>query len=138
MSESFRSMVFKLLSEDHSVRNVNSRVSQMLQTCLENSYSVTDRTSIHIFTYKYTSIKVQFKLPPLPKFYLSVVSEYSLLSQSSSSSSCHAASTDLPDPLSPPVTIAHRSWLVFKATSCIGTELLYIGSGWSSYLCSSM
>ena len=34
--------------------------------------------------------------------------------------------------------IDHRFWQVFKATSCIGTELLYVGSSWSSYLCSSM
>ena len=27
--------------------------------------------------------------------------------------------------------------VVFKATSCIGTELLYAGSSWSSWLCSS-
>ena len=56
----------------------------------------------------------------------------------SSSSSCHAASTDLPDPLSPPVSIVHRSREVFLAISCIGTELLYIGSSWSPCLCSSM
>ena len=55
-----------------------------------------------------------------------------------SSSSCHTISTGIPDPLPPPVSIVHRSREVFKATSCIGTELLYIGSRWSSYLCSSM
>ena len=55
-----------------------------------------------------------------------------------SSLSCHAASTDIPDPLSPPVSVIHRSLEVFKATSCINTELLYIGSSWSSCLCSSM
>ena len=53
----------------------------------------------------------------------------------SSSSSCHAASTDLPDPLSPPVSVVHCAREIFKTTSCIGTELLYIGS---SCLCSSM
>ena len=51
---------------------------------------------------------------------------------SSSPSSCHAASTALPDHLSPPISIVHRSQVVFKATSCIGTELLYIGFSWSS------
>ena len=44
------------------------------------------------------------------------------------SSSCHAGSRNLPDPLSPPVSIVHRSQEVFQATSCIGRELLYIGS----------
>ena len=51
------------------------------------------------------------------------------------SSSCRAANTDLFDPLSPPVSIVHRSQ---EAISCIGTELLYIGSSWSSCLCLSM
>ena len=41
-------------------------------------------------------------------------------------------------PLSPPVSIVHRSWQVFKAIPCVGTELLYVGSSWSSCLCSSM
>ena len=54
------------------------------------------------------------------------------------SSSCCATSTDFPDPLSPPVSIVHHSREVFKAISCIGTELSYIGSCWSSCLCSSM
>ena len=39
-------------------------------------------------------------------------------------SSCHAASTDLPDPLSPLVSIVHRSRQVFLATSCTATKLL--------------
>ena len=51
---------------------------------------------------------------------------------------CRTASTVLPDPLSPLVFIVYRSRLVFQATSCIGTELLYIGSSWSSDLFSSM
>ena len=45
---------------------------------------------------------------------------------------------DLPDPLPPPFSIVHRFRPVFKTTSCIGTELLYIGSCWSSCLCSVM
>ena len=42
---------------------------------------------------------------------------------------------DLLDPLSLPVSIVHRSQEVFLAISYIGTELLYIRSSWSSYLC---
>ena len=42
--------------------------------------------------------------------------------------SCRDASTNLPDPLLPPVSIIHCSQEVFKAISCIGTELLYIDS----------
>ena len=38
-----------------------------------------------------------------------------------SSSSCRAASTDIPDPLSPLFPIVHRLWLVFRATSRILT-----------------
>ena len=41
--------------------------------------------------------------------------------QSSSSSSCRAASTDIPDPLSPLLPIVHRLWQVFGATSRILT-----------------
>ena len=36
---------------------------------------------------------------------------------SSSSSSCHAVSTDIPDPLSPLLPIIHRFWQVFRGTS---------------------
>ena len=56
----------------------------------------------------------------------------------SSSSSCHAISTDIPDPFSPSFYIVHCFRQVFNATSCIGTELLYVGSSWSSCICSSM
>ena len=57
---------------------------------------------------------------------------------SSSSSSCRAASIDIPDPLSPLLPIVHRLWPVFRSTSRILTELLYVCSSWSSCLCSSM
>ena len=56
----------------------------------------------------------------------------------SSSSSWRAASTDFPDPLLPLVPIVHCSRQVFSATSCISTKLLYIGSSWFLYPCSSM
>ena len=46
------------------------------------------------------------------------------------SSSCCAASTDLPDPLLPLVSIIHCFQKILQATSCIGTEL--------SNLCLSM
>ena len=36
-------------------------------------------------------------------------------------SSCRAASTDIPDPLSPPLPIVYRFWQVFRATSRILT-----------------
>ena len=40
---------------------------------------------------------------------------------SSSSSSCRAASTDIPDPLSPLLPIIHRLRQVFRVTSCVLT-----------------
>ncbi len=43
-----------------------------------------------------------------------------------SSSSCRAASTDITDPLSPPLPIVHNFRLVFRATPRILTELLYL------------
>ena len=53
---------------------------------------------------------------------------------SSSSSSCRAASTDIPDALSPLLPIVHRFW----QRSRILTELLYVGSSWSSCFCSAI
>ena len=56
----------------------------------------------------------------------------------SSSSSCRAISTDILDPLSPPLPIVHCFRQIFRAISRIGTELLYISSSWSSRFCSAM
>ena len=61
-----------------------------------------------------------------------------IYTQSVTSTSCRAASTELPDPLSQLVPIIHRPRDVFKATSCITTELLYIGSSWLPSPCSSV
>ena len=60
------------------------------------------------------------------------------LSQSSSWSLHRAISMDIPDPLLPLLPFVHCFQQVFRATSHIGTELLYVGSSWSSCLCSSM
>ena len=54
------------------------------------------------------------------------------------SSSCRTASTDISDPLSPLLLIVHLFWQVPGATSCILTELLYVGSSWSSCFCSAI
>ena len=53
-------------------------------------------------------------------------------------SSCHAISMDISDPVLPPFSIVHRSKQVFRATSGISTELLYVVSSWLSCLFSSM
>ena len=57
---------------------------------------------------------------------------------SSSSSSCRVTSTDISDPLSPPLPIVHRFRQVLRATPNILTELLYVGSRWSPWFCSAM
>ena len=54
------------------------------------------------------------------------------------SSSCYTVSTDISDPLSPPLPIVHCFWQVFWATSSICTELLYVCLSWMSRLCSSL
>ena len=56
----------------------------------------------------------------------------------SSSSSRRAIRTDILDPLSSPLSIVHCLQQVFRFTSGIGTELLYVDSSWSSCLYSSM
>ena len=56
----------------------------------------------------------------------------------SSSSSCRAVSTDIPDPLSSLLPIVHCFWQVLRATSRILTELLYVDSSWSSCFCSAI
>ena len=63
---------------------------------------------------------------------------YQMLIIIPSSSLCRTISTDIPDPLSPPLPIVNCFREVLRTTSRIGTELLYIGSSWSSCLCSSM
>ena len=50
----------------------------------------------------------------------------------SSSSSCRATSTDIPDPLSQLLPIVYRFLQDLRATSRILTELLYVGSSCSS------
>ena len=55
-----------------------------------------------------------------------------------SSSSCRAASTDIPDPLSPLLPIIHRLRQVFRVTSCVLTLLLYVSSSWSSCFCTAI
>ena len=53
-------------------------------------------------------------------------------------SSCRTSSTDITDPLPPLFSIVHRFRRALRITTRIGTELLYVGSSWSSCLCSSM
>ena len=53
-----------------------------------------------------------------------------------SSSSCRAISTALLHLLPPP--LSYHSRLVFRAISCIGTELLHVRPIWTSCLCSSI
>ena len=98
-----------------------------LRDWLTNNYAMTgywvDSLAVDIFY-------IHFSPCPCGIFFCDLVP--------SSWSSCHAASTNIHDPLPPPVTVVHCSWYVFKVTSCISTELLYIDTSWSSCLCSSM
>ena len=55
-----------------------------------------------------------------------------------SSSSCRAASMDVPDPLSPLFPIIHHLRQVFRVTSRVLTYLLYVSSSWSSCFCTSI
>ena len=55
-----------------------------------------------------------------------------------SSSSCRAACADIPDRLSPFLPIIHCLRQVFRVTSRVLTQLLYVGSCWSSHSCTSM
>ena len=50
----------------------------------------------------------------------------------SSSSSCHAADTGIPDPLSPLLPIIHPFWQVFKATFRI-SGCMYVRAGRSTF-----
>ena len=45
---------------------------------------------------------------------------------------CHTITTDISDPLSPHLPIVHYFRQILRATSYIGTELLYVGSNWTS------
>ena len=54
------------------------------------------------------------------------------------SSSRRTISMYPPGPLSPPLPIGHSFRQLLRPTSRIDTELLYIGSSWSSCLCSSV
>ena len=54
------------------------------------------------------------------------------------SSSCRVISMDIHDPFLPPFSIIHCFQEVFRVTSRICKKLLYVGSSWSSCLCSSM
>ena len=87
-----------------------------------------------IYIYIYILPYILYLLPYI--FYICIYC-HKYLYTSSSSSSGRAASTDIPDPLSPLLPIVHRFWQVFKATSRILTELLYVCSSWSSCSCSA-
>ena len=69
---------------------------------------------------------------------LKLEDKFTYWGSSVSSSSCHAITMDIPDPLSPLLPIVHCFRQVLRATFCIFTELLNVDSGWSPCLCSAM
>ena len=78
-------------------------------------------THTHIYTYIYMYIHTH---------YIHILYTHTYLS---SSSSRHTISMDISDPLSPPLHIIHCFQQVFRVTSCIRTEPLYVGSSWSMW-----
>ena len=74
----------------------------------------------HVILTLHTNETVIYKGCIFRILYLTI-STSSQYTSSSSSSSCHAASKDIPDPLSPLFLIVHRLWQVFWATSRILT-----------------
>ena len=54
------------------------------------------------------------------------------------SSSCRAASTDIPEPLSPLFPIIHRLRQVFRLHPVSSHSCCYVSSCWSSYFCTSI
>ena len=86
-------------------------------------------TCVNIYIYIFISIYIYVNIPIYIHTYIYI---YML------SSSCHAISTDISDSLLLPFSIVYCFRQVLNATSRIGTELLYIGSSWSSCFCSSM
>ena len=91
--------------------------------------------SFSVFLNEYTNITLLFCLPaPLSVSLSLCLSIYIYIYISS----CHAINTEIPDPLSPPLFIVHHFRQVFRVTTCIYTELLYVGLSWLSCLCSAM
>ena len=99
-----------------------------------------------MFRESYLSAKIQCILQPEPTV-LSRLASYRaqllifllfFVLPRISSSLCRTISTDITDPFSPPLPIVHCFRQIFRATSRIGIELLYVSSCWSSYLCPSM
>ena len=99
----------------------------LLSTNTRKQYILLPQQHIHV--YKRKGFKI---FHPLSSSF------YTVSSSSSSSSPSRAISMGISDPLSLPLPTVHCFWQVLKATSCIGTELLYVGSSWTSCLCSSM
>ena len=99
-------------------------------------FRVISRTFVGRGSYPFAAMQSVYSAAPADRAIYCIASTKNKIA--SSSSLCRAASKDIPDPLSPSVSIIHRSREVFKAIFCISTELLYIGSSWSPYLYSSM
>ena len=80
------------------------------------------RARKHKLFYIQTPIYTKETSPTHPKDFVGKhIGTFSRTQSWSSLSSCRAASTDIPDPLSPLFPIFHRLWQVFRATSRILT-----------------
>ena len=63
------------------------------------------------------STKFDVFVVPTPRSVSSCTFVVRFLFEENTSSSCCATGTDIPDPLSPLLTIVHRLWWIFRATS---------------------
>ena len=98
---------------------------QIISSISNNSVQYTVYLS-KAFLFQGSSLVKKFQFKQLSLVYISL------------SSSCRAACMDIPDPLSPLFPVVHRLWQVFRATSRILTQLLYVCSSWSSCFCSTI
>ena len=82
-------------------------------------YARTHGTVDKVFGWKVLLHEINWKLQVQSQLLVRITRNISL-------SSCRTASTDVPDLLSPPISIVHRSQEIFQTTSCIGTELVVL------------
>ena len=123
---------FLLWTPSHKRSSIDSTHAQKTYLLLRyNTFHLHTLTHIHIYIWKlnihvFQILTLSLWILQLLKknIYIYIIILSTLLAWISMS----------PDPLSPPASIVHRSRKVFQASSCIDTELLYIGSCWLSNL----
>ena len=97
----------------------NNAAHSELKTFPKELYFKDYRVRFHFFFQDSRNLKRQ--QPRIQHKLMLYYNPDQLLNLSSSSSSCRAASTGIPDPLSPLLPIIHRLREVFRVTSCVLT-----------------